>query len=98
MKLTKAYLKQLIREEREKMTSHEKTTPAATQEENPNLQDLKQKLLDLTKNLAGIQMNEIDMINLFIELIDLAKRENINVQELRRRLGFVKQAAQKIAK
>ena len=97
MELTKAYLKQLIKEEREKMMSPEGDA-AAPQEENPSVQGLKQKLLDLTKNLAGIQTNEVDMINLFIELIDLAKRENINSQELRRKLGFVKQVAQKISK
>ena len=97
MELTKAYLKQLIKEEREKMMSPA-AAAAAPQEENPSVQDLKQKLLDLTKNLAGIQTNEVDMINLFIELIDLAKHENINSQELRRKLGFVKQVAQKISK
>ena len=94
MELTKAYLKQLIKEEREKMMSPDDDA-AAPQEENPSVQGLKQKLLDLTKNLAGIQTNEVDMINLFI---DLAKRENINSQELRRKLGFVKQVAQKISK
>ena len=84
MKVTKDYLKQLIREQIE--------------EQQQSTQDLKKKLLTLAQNLAGIQKNEIEMVDLFINMIDLAKRENINVGEFKRKLGLAKDAAEKIAK
>ena len=83
MKVTKELLKQLIREQLE---------------EQQTTQDLKKKLLALAQNLSGIQRNEIEMVDLFISMIDLAKRENINVGEFKRRLGLAKDAAEKIAK
>jgi len=84
MKVTKEYIKELIREQIE--------------EQQQSTQDLKKKLLTLAQNLAGIQKNEIEMVDLFINMIDLAKRENINVGEFKRKLGLAKDAAEKIAK
>ncbi len=83
MEVTKELLKQLIREQLE---------------EQQTTQDIKKKLLTLAQNLSGIQRNEIEMVDLFISMIDLAKRENINVGEFKRRLGLAKDAAEKIAK
>lgn len=83
MKVTKELLKQLVREQLE---------------EQQTTQDLKKKLLALAQNLSGIQRNEIEMVDLFISMINLAKRENINVGEFKRRLGLAKDAAEKIAK
>lgn len=84
MKVTKKYLRKLILEE--------------IQEQQQTTQDIKNKLLKLAQNLSGIQRNEIEMVDLFISMIDLAKKENINVSEFKRRLGMTKAAAEKIAK
>jgi len=95
MKLTRTYLKQLIKEEMGQIQSQgEEESP----EENPKVQELRQKLIDVAKTMTGVAPNEIEMVNFFIELIDLAKRENIAVGEFKRRIGIAKQAAEKIAK
>ena len=88
MKLTRKHLKKLILEEMEQPQAADKQ----------NLQALRKKMLTTAQNLTGIQQNELEMINLFIDMIDLAKKENINVSEFKRRLGMVKDAAEKIAK
>ena len=109
MKLTKSYLTKLILEEVKLSEleaplppTEEEVVPGATKEEpsaeeDPKVQDLRQKLLDVSKTMTGVQANEVEMVNFFIELIDLAKRENINVGEFKRRVGLVQQAAQKLA-
>ncbi len=85
MKLTKSVLKEMILEE---MT--------VEQQGQLQAQDLKKKMLTLSQNLAGIQANELELVDFFLELVQLAKTENINVGEFKRRLGLVKQAADKI--
>lgn len=69
--------------------------PAA---DKASLQSLKKELQSLITNLSGIQSNELEIVQFLINLIKLAKAENINVSELKRKLGFVKDAAEKIAK
>ena len=105
MKFTKTDLLQLIREEmgvakgEDEQIAHEAGgAPAAEteDEEAPKAQELRQKLVDVAKTMTGIAPNEVEMVNFFIELIDLAKRENIAVGEFKRRLGMLQQAAQKI--
>ena len=90
MKVTKEYLKQLIMEELQQAAE-----PAA---DEASLQSLKKELQSLITNLSGIQSNELEIVQFLINLIKLAKAENINVGELKRKLGFVKDAAEKIAK
>ena len=87
MKLTRKHLKKLILEEMEQPQASDKQ----------NLQALRKKMLTTAQNLTGIQQDELEMINLFIDMIDLAKKENINVGEFKRRIGMVKDAAEKIA-
>ncbi len=94
MKLTKEYLKDLILEEIQ--IQQQAAAPQAPNKKN--IQNLKMQLIDLSRNLTGIQQNEIEIVQLFIEMIDLAKRENINVAEFKRRLGLAKDTAEKIAK
>tara|TARA_R100001086_G_scaffold234797_1_gene157227 strand:- start:161 stop:445 length:285 start_codon:yes stop_codon:yes gene_type:complete len=94
MKLTKEYLKDLILEEIQ--IQQQAAPPQAPNKKN--IQNLKMQLIDLSRNLTGIQQNEIEIVQLFIEMIDLAKRENINVAEFKRRLGLAKDTAEKIAK
>ncbi len=60
--------------------------------------ELQKKAMQIFRNLSGVQQNERDMVELLLNLIELAKSENINQQELRRRLGLAKDAAAKIAK
>ena len=90
MKITKEYLKQLIMEELQQAAE-----PAA---DEASLQSLKKELQSLITNLSGIQANELEIVQFLINLIKLAKAENINVGELKRKLGFVKDTAEKIAK
>ena len=92
MKLTKEYLKDLILEEIQQQAA------AAQAPNKKTIQNLKKQLINLSRNLTGIQQNEIEIVQLFIEMIDLAKRENINVAEFKRRLGLAKDTAEKIAK
>jgi hypothetical protein len=54
--------------------------------------------MQIFRNLSGVQQNERDIVELLLNLIELAKSENINQQELRRRLGLAKDAAEKIAR
>ena len=60
--------------------------------------ELQKKAMQIFRNLSGVQQNERDMVELLLNLIELAKSENINQQELRRRLGLAKDAAAQIAK
>ena len=96
MKVTKQYLKQLILEE----LQEQEQQPAGQQPaaDEASLQSLKKQLQGLVTNLSGIQTNELEIVKFLISLIKLAKAENINVGELKRKLGFVKDAAEKIAK
>ena len=91
MKVTKEYLKQLIREQIEQEIDNE--SEAATAE---NLQQIKQKLLDMSRDLKGIQSNEFDLVNFFIDMIEVAKTKDINISELRRKLGIAKAEVEKI--
>jgi|ETNvirenome_6_85_1030632.scaffolds.fasta_scaffold06777_2 hypothetical protein len=86
MKLTKSKLKQIIKEE----------LNLVLEEAPPQASALAQKMRQVSQNLSGIQSNELELVNFFLDLINLAKKENINVPDLRRRLGLVKQAAEKI--
>ena len=86
MKLTKSKLKQIIKEE----------LNLVLEEAPPQASALAQKMRQVSQNLSGIQSNELELVNFFLDLINLAKEENINVPDLRRRLGLVKQAAEKI--
>jgi len=94
MKVTKQYLKQLILEELQEQQPVEQQPTA----DEASLQTLKKELQGLVTNLSGIQTNELEIVKFLISLIKLAKAENINVGELKRKLGFVKDAAEKIAK
>ena len=85
MKLTKAVLKEMILEEM-----------AFEEQSKLQTQDLKKKMIALSRNLAGIQANEMELVDFFLELVELAKTENLNVGEFKRRLGLVQQAAEKI--
>jgi len=98
MEYTKARLKQLIKEEMKLMELEQGEQPTQEAEDNPKVQDLKQKLVKLSTNISGIQANEVDIVNLFINLIDLAKRENVNLDVFKRRLELVKKVAEKISK
>ena len=60
--------------------------------------ELQKKAMQIFRNLSGVQQNELDIVELLLNIIELAKSENINQQELRRRLGLAKDAAAKIAK
>ena len=86
MKVAKSKLKQIIKEEFNLVLEEAPSGKAA----------IAQKMREMAQNLSGIQSNELELINFFLDLINLAKEENINVPELRRRLGLVKQAAEKI--
>ena len=94
MKVTKQYLKQLILEELQEQQPVEQQPTA----DEASLQTLKKELQGLVTNLSGIQTNELEIVKFLISLIKLAKDENINVGELKRKLGFVKDTAEKIAK
>ena len=94
MKLTRKHLKRLILEE----MKEQQTAQAQPAADEANLQDLKKELQGLVTNLSGIQTNELEIVKFLINLIKLAKSENINVGELKRKLGFVKATAEKIAK
>ena len=106
MKLTRTYLKQLIKEEMGRglkeweLPKGGGTTDGGDQqgeqEEDPKLQDLRQKMIDVSKSMTGIQGKELAMVNFFIELIDLAKREKIDVGQMQQRIGLVQQTAEKI--
>ena len=65
---------------------------------DPATDELRTQAMEIFRNLSGVQQNELDMVELLLNLIELAKSENINQQELRRRLGLAKDAAAKIAK
>ena len=86
MRISKSTLKQIIKEEFNLVLEETPSDKAA----------IAQKMREMAQNLSGIQSNELELINFFLDLINLAKEENINVPELRRRLGLVKQAAEKI--
>lgn len=92
MKVSKQYLKDLILEEIQEQAAADQAPNKQT------VQNLKKQLINLSRNLTGIQQNEIEIVQLFIEMIDLAKRENINVAEFKRRLGLAKDTAEKISK
>ena len=94
MKVTKQYLKQLMLEELQEQQPVEQQPTA----DEASLQTLKKELQGLVTNLSGIQTNELEIVKFLISLIKLAKDENINVGELKRKLGFVKDTAEKIAK
>ena len=83
MRISKSTLKQIIKEEFNLVLEETPSDKAA----------IAQKMREMAQNLSGIQSNELELINFFLDLINLAKEENINVPELRRRLGLVKQAA-----
>ena len=92
MKVSKQYLKDLILEEIQEQAAADQAPNKQT------VQNLKKQLINLSRNLTGIQQNEIEIVQLFIEMIDLAKRENINVAEFKRRLGLAKATAEKRGK
>ncbi len=64
---------------------------------DPATDELRTKAMEVFRNLSGVQQNERDMVELLLNLIELAKSENINQQELRRRLRLAKDAAAQIA-
>jgi len=90
MKVTKEYLKKLIREQIEQEVGNESEGEAGE-----NLQQLKQKLLDIARDLKGIQSNEFDLVNFFIDMIEASKNKNLNISELRRKLGMAKAEVEK---
>ena len=90
MKITKQYLKQLILEEINEQEEQEQQQLSA--------QKIKKELMDLIKDLSGIQMNEMDLVQTLIDIIKKAKEANINTSELRRTLGITKKAAEKTKK
>tara|TARA_R110002074_G_scaffold127983_1_gene268073 strand:- start:748 stop:1053 length:306 start_codon:yes stop_codon:yes gene_type:complete len=100
MKLTRTYLKQLIKEEMQQLQEMEQTgtSPLGTEEEeeDPKVQALRQKLVAISRSTAGIASNETGIVNLLANLIELAKEKNMNVAEFKRRLELVKAAAEKI--
>jgi len=102
MEITKSLLKKLVKEE---MALSELETPPGQKDVTGTISqepttpaDLKKKLMNLSKSVAGIQPNEVDLIEYLIDIIELAKHGNINVTELRRKLGLVQQITQKLDK
>ena len=92
-------LKELIREELSQPSGAgeegEKETPAASA---PAAEEVRDELINTVRNLTGVQPDEVDIIEFLSNLIDLAKRKNINNSSLRRALALVKREAAAISK
>ena len=92
-------LKELIREELSQMPASgeegKKEAPAASA---PAAEEVRDELINTVRNLAGVQPDEVDIIEFLNNLIGLAKRKNINNYSLRRALALVKKEASAIAK
>jgi len=102
MEITKSLLKKLVKEE---MALSELEAPAGQadvtdtiSQEPTTAADLKKKLMNLSKSVAGIQPSEVDLVEYLIDVIELAKHGNINVTDLRVKLGLVQQITQKLDK
>ena len=52
--------------------------------------------IEVFRTLGGVQPNEADIVELLINLIQLAKEKNINTQGLRRGLAMAKKAAEQV--
>jgi|TARA_R100000234_G_scaffold33063_2_gene19452 hypothetical protein len=90
-------LKGLIREElrqRGSAEEGEKEIPATA----AAAEEVRDELMYTVRNLTGVQPDEVDIIEFLNNLIDLAKRKNINNSSLRRALALVKKQAASIAK
>ena len=99
MKVTKTYLKKLIHEEIEKALELEMPNDVANPStKQKNLQDLKMDLLKLANDLSGIEPNEIDTAESFINLLKLIKNEQVLGGEFMRRLVQLEKEAEEIKK
>lgn len=76
----------------------DKTAAQLTGQGDEDQSELQKKAMQIFRNLSGVQQNERDIVELLLNIIELAKSENINQQELRRRLRLAKDAAAQIAK
>lgn len=100
MKITKEYLKQLIREqikEQEDIADALAATEAGSEtdksdasKEEMNSQELKAKIHNMAKSVSGIMRNEIDIVEFALAILDSAKAKNLNSGILRKKLELVK--------
>ena len=101
MKVTKEYLKQLIREqikEQEDIADAAEATfdkPGDSKEEMDS-QELKAKILNMAKNVSGIMRNEMDIVEFALAILDSAKAKNLNSGILRQKLEMAKNEMEKI--
>ena len=93
MKVTKEYIKQLIREQIEQQ---EKPKKPPKDEKVMQSQELKKRLLKMATDVAGVMQNEMDVVEFALSIINAAKSGNLNSGTLRQRLEIVKKEMEKI--
>ena len=93
MKVTKEYIKQLIREQIEQQ---EKPKKPPRDEKGMEPQELKKRLLKMATDVAGVMQNEMDIVEFALSIINAAKSKNLNSGTLRQRLEIVKKEMEKI--
>jgi len=87
-------LKKLIREELESQGTER--SKQGESEAPVGSSALQKAGIGAFRTLGGVQANETDIVELLINLIQLAKQKNINTPALRRALTMVKKAAEQI--
>ena len=96
VKLTRAHLKQLILEELKQGQEQEQEQEQG--EKDPKVQELRKQLIDAARNMSGILSNETGIVDFLVDLINLAKKENLKQSKFMQYLELVKKEAQKITK
>ena len=93
MKVTKEYIKHLIREQ---IKEQEELEQSPGEEKQMQPQELKAKLLKMATDVAGIMQNEMDVVEFALSIIDTAKDKNVNNGTLRQKLEIVKKEMERI--
>jgi hypothetical protein len=104
MQLTKKHLQKLILEEMKLMeingdeSSRRSPTQGEAQVGKKKAQDIKKDLINVSRNMTGIMVGEIPIIEFLINFIALAKEEKIDRSAIVTRLELLKTEIEKIAK
>lgn len=93
MKVTKEYIKHLIREQ---IKEQEELEQSPGEEKQMQPQEFKAKLLKMATDVAGIMQNEMDVVEFALSIIDTAKDKNVNNGTLRQKLEIVKKEMERI--
>ena len=93
MKVTKEYIKHLIREQ---IKEQEELEQSPGEEKQMQPQELKAKLLKMATDVAGVMQNEMDVVEFALAIINTAKDKNVNNGTLRQKLEIVKKEMERI--